>query len=91
MHPAAGTTGKPSFAALVASVDPQATKYVAQSRVQSSRQEMIEDLREMCKVKFDVRRVKVPTDLGYGVSKRSNYTRIIASIFSDKNRQLRRD
>ncbi|KAJ6548130.1 argonaute-like protein [Mycena vulgaris] len=47
MHPGAGTTGRPSFAAVVSSVDSNAAKYVATQRVQTSRQELITDLQEM--------------------------------------------
>ncbi|KAJ6614026.1 argonaute-like protein [Mycena sp. CBHHK59/15] len=47
MHPGAGTNGRPSFAALVSSVDSNAAKYVTTSRVQTSRQELITDLKEM--------------------------------------------
>ncbi|KAJ7732588.1 argonaute-like protein [Mycena maculata] len=47
MHPSPGTTGRPSFAAVVSSVDSYAAKYVADQRVQASRQELITDLKEM--------------------------------------------
>ncbi|KAJ7499943.1 argonaute-like protein [Mycena latifolia] len=47
MHPGAGTNGRPSFAAVVSSVDSNAAKYVATQRVQTSRQELISDLQEM--------------------------------------------
>ncbi|KAJ7616353.1 argonaute-like protein [Mycena polygramma] len=47
MHPGAGTSGRPSYAAVVSSVDSNAAKYVAAHRVQASRQELISDLREM--------------------------------------------
>ncbi|KAJ7177641.1 argonaute-like protein [Mycena filopes] len=47
MHPGAGTTGRPSYAAVVSSVDSHAAKYVAIQRVQASRQELISDLQEM--------------------------------------------
>jgi eukaryotic translation initiation factor 2C len=49
IHPAPGAEGRPSFTALVASVDTTVSKYVALSRVQTGRQEMIDDLEEMCK------------------------------------------
>ncbi|KAJ6566989.1 argonaute-like protein [Mycena capillaripes] len=49
MHPPAGTTSRPSFAAVVSSVDSNAAKYVATQRVQTSRQELITDLQEMTK------------------------------------------
>ncbi|KAF7353951.1 Protein argonaute-2 [Mycena venus] len=47
MHPAPGTSGRPSFAAVVSSVDSNAAKYVVTQRVQMSRQELIPDLKEM--------------------------------------------
>ncbi|KAJ7490839.1 argonaute-like protein [Mycena latifolia] len=47
MHPGAGTTGRPSFAAVVSSVDSNAAKYLATQSVQVSRQELITDLKEM--------------------------------------------
>lgn len=50
IHPAPGSDGRPSFTALVANVDSDTAKYIADSRVQTSRQEMIEDLQAMSKV-----------------------------------------
>ncbi|KAH9938191.1 argonaute-like protein [Fomitopsis serialis] len=47
IHPAPGAEGRPSFTALVANVDSDTAKYVADCRVQTSRQELIEDLEEM--------------------------------------------
>ncbi|GLB33868.1 putative argonaute family protein [Lyophyllum shimeji] len=47
IHPAPGSDGRPSFTALVANVDSDTAKYIACCRVQTSRQEMIEDLEEM--------------------------------------------
>ncbi|KAF8897601.1 argonaute-like protein [Infundibulicybe gibba] len=49
IHPAPGSEGRPSFTALVANVDAGSAKYIADSRVQTSRQEMIDDLQAMCK------------------------------------------
>ncbi|KAF8963796.1 argonaute-like protein [Flammula alnicola] len=49
MHPAPGAQGCPSYTAVVGSVDSNAAKYVATSRVQTGRQEIIDDLKEMCK------------------------------------------
>ncbi|KAL6309673.1 argonaute-like protein [Sparassis latifolia] len=49
IHPAPGADGRPSFTALVANVDSDSAKYVADCRVQTSRQELIEDLQEMSK------------------------------------------
>ncbi|KAJ7758252.1 argonaute-like protein [Mycena metata] len=45
MHP--GASNRPSYAAVVSSVDVHAAKYVATLRVQASRQELISDLQEM--------------------------------------------
>lgn len=50
IHPAPGSDGRPSFTALVANVDSDTAKYIATSRVQTSRQEMIDDLQNMSKV-----------------------------------------
>ncbi|KAI0702894.1 argonaute-like protein [Cytidiella melzeri] len=47
IHPAAHSEGRPSYTALVANVDSDHAKYVATSRVQTSRQEMIDDLADM--------------------------------------------
>jgi hypothetical protein len=56
MHPAPGATGRPSYAALVASIDSHACKYIAQSKVQESRMEMIAELKDMSKVnRYDLR------------------------------------
>jgi len=49
IHPSPGSHGRPSFTALVANVDSDTAKYIATSRVQTSRQEMIDDLQEMSK------------------------------------------
>ncbi|KAH0839868.1 argonaute-like protein [Lanmaoa asiatica] len=49
IHPAPGSDGRPSFTAIVGNVDSNSAKYVATSRVQSSREEIIQDLREMAK------------------------------------------
>jgi eukaryotic translation initiation factor 2C len=49
IHPAPGSEGRPSFASLVANVDSDSAKYIAASRVQTSRQEMVEDLQSMAK------------------------------------------
>jgi eukaryotic translation initiation factor 2C len=49
IHPAPGSDGRPSFTALVGNVDSDTAKYVADSRVQTSKQEMIEDLEVMSK------------------------------------------
>jgi eukaryotic translation initiation factor 2C len=49
IHPSPGAEGRPSFTSLVGNVDSDTAKYVADSRVQTSRQEMIADLDEMAK------------------------------------------
>ncbi|KAJ4477407.1 argonaute-like protein [Lentinula aciculospora] len=49
IHPAPGSHGRPSFTALVASVDSDNAKYIAECGVQTSRQEIIEDLETMAK------------------------------------------
>ncbi|KAJ4500182.1 Piwi domain-containing protein [Lentinula lateritia] len=46
MHPAPGSDA-PSYSALVGSVDSRAIKYIAKTKVQTSRQEIIADLRTM--------------------------------------------
>ena len=48
-HPPAGNSTAPSIAAVVASLDPNATRYCAAVRVQNSRQEIIQDLATMVK------------------------------------------
>lgn len=53
-HPAPGSTGRPSFTALVGSLDSNASKYVATSRAQTSRQEMIDDLQSMTEVRYSL-------------------------------------
>ena len=50
IHPAPGSGGRPSFTALVGNVDSDTSKYIATTKVQTSRQEMIEDLEEMAGV-----------------------------------------
>ncbi|KAI0698193.1 argonaute-like protein [Cerioporus squamosus] len=47
MHPAPGSQGRPSFTSLVASVDSDNSRYVAECRAQTGRVEMIEDLKDM--------------------------------------------
>ncbi|KAI0081731.1 argonaute-like protein [Panus rudis PR-1116 ss-1] len=54
IHPAAHAEGKPSFTSLVANVDSETAKYVADCRVQTSRQEMIDDLGDMAKHMLDL-------------------------------------
>lgn len=50
MHPGSQSTGRPSYTSLVASVDSNTAKYVADCRAQRGRQEMIDDLEDMAKV-----------------------------------------
>ncbi|KAJ7468930.1 argonaute-like protein [Mycena galericulata] len=47
MHPPSGSTNRPSYAAVVSSVDPNAAKYITTQSVQKSRQELITDLKRM--------------------------------------------
>jgi len=48
MHPAPGAEGRPSYTTLVSSIDTMIAKYIALTRVQTGRQELIDDLEEMC-------------------------------------------
>ncbi|RXW23179.1 hypothetical protein EST38_g2678 [Candolleomyces aberdarensis] len=48
-HPAPGADGRPSFAALVSSVDLNCTKYIANTDVQEGRVEIIAGLKKMVK------------------------------------------
>ena len=50
-HPGPGVANRPSVASLVFSWDREASRYVATSRVQSPRQEMIGDLKDMMMVR----------------------------------------
>ena len=50
MHPPPGAQDRPSFAALVANVDSDTSKYIADLRVQVGRREMIQDLESMAQV-----------------------------------------
>lgn len=50
-HPAPGTENRPSFTAVVGSVDQLVSKYVATSALQVGRQELIDDLKSMTKVR----------------------------------------
>ncbi|THU93245.1 argonaute-like protein [Dendrothele bispora CBS 962.96] len=49
IHPAPGSEGRPSYAAVVGSIDSSLAKYAAVSQVQTSRQEIISGLDEMTK------------------------------------------
>ncbi|KAI0068655.1 argonaute-like protein [Artomyces pyxidatus] len=54
IHPAPGSDGRPSFTALVGSVDSDSAKYVAKMEVQTSRQEIIEALEPMSQYILDM-------------------------------------
>jgi eukaryotic translation initiation factor 2C len=49
IHPAPGSTDRPSFTGIVGNIDSNTAKYVATMRVQTSRQEMIDDVEDMAK------------------------------------------
>lgn len=49
MHPAPGTVGRPSFSALVSSVDSDTAKYIATMGVQTGKEDIIENLQAMVK------------------------------------------
>ena len=51
MHPAPGTMGRPSFSALVSSVDSDTAKYIATMGVQTGKEDIIENLQAMVKVR----------------------------------------
>lgn len=51
IHPAPGVENKPSFTSMVANIDPTYSRYIAISKVQKSRQEIIDDTEEMVKVR----------------------------------------
>lgn len=51
-HPGPGVTNRPSYAAVVGSVDSDASKYVAVSKPQEPRKEMILNLTEMITVSY---------------------------------------
>ncbi|KAG5654021.1 hypothetical protein H0H81_008331 [Sphagnurus paluster] len=50
VHPPPGSKGRPSFTSVVGSMDSNTAKYIATSSVQTSRQEMIDDMEAMCTV-----------------------------------------
>ncbi|KAL9712928.1 hypothetical protein Ac2012v2_004168 [Leucoagaricus gongylophorus] len=47
VHPAPGVTGLPSYTALVGNIDDNVAKFVAETRIQDSRVEIIQDLKPM--------------------------------------------
>ena len=50
MHPPPGVRDRPSFTAVVCSVDSNVSKYVADNSLQPGPREMIRDLESMCEV-----------------------------------------
>jgi eukaryotic translation initiation factor 2C len=52
MHPAPGSTDRPSFTALVGSIDNSAVRYVSTMAVQTTRKEIIEAMESMCTVRL---------------------------------------
>jgi hypothetical protein len=52
IHPSPGVENKPSFTSMVGNIDPMFSRYVAISKVQKARQEIIDDAEEMTKVCF---------------------------------------
>jgi eukaryotic translation initiation factor 2C len=52
MHPAPGSTDRPSFTALVGSIDNSAVRYVSTMGVQTTRKEIIEAMDSMCTVRL---------------------------------------
>ena len=51
MHPPPGVN-RPSYSAIIGSVDSHTAKYVATSRAQTGRREIINDMQEMCQVLY---------------------------------------
>ncbi|KAF8061822.1 argonaute-like protein [Lyophyllum atratum] len=49
IHPAPGSHDRPSFTSVVGNVDSDTAKYIATTCVQTSKQEMIDDLQSMCR------------------------------------------
>lgn len=62
MHPPPGAQDRPSFAALVANVDSDTSKYIADLRVQTGRREMIHDLESMAQVSTGAAIVQAKSD-----------------------------
>lgn len=52
IHPSPGVDNKPSFTSMVANIDPMFSRYIAISKVQQSRQEIIADAEEMATVRI---------------------------------------
>jgi eukaryotic translation initiation factor 2C len=53
MHPPPGVN-RPSYTAIIGSVDSHTAKYVATSRAQTERQEIINDMQDMCMVLYSL-------------------------------------
>jgi len=51
IHPSPGAENKPSFTSMVANIDPMFSRYVAISKPQTGRKEIIEDTEEMVMVR----------------------------------------
>ncbi|TFK35934.1 argonaute-like protein [Crucibulum laeve] len=49
MHPPPGAQNRPSYTSLVGSVDSNCAKFIAKTYIQTSGQELIDDLKDMCK------------------------------------------
>jgi eukaryotic translation initiation factor 2C len=58
IHPSPGVENRPSFTSMVANIDPMFSRYVAISKVQTPRQEIIDDAEEMVKVSIRLYIVK---------------------------------
>ena len=54
MHPAPGSSGRPSYTSLVGSIDTSGVRYVSTMEVQTSRKEIIEAMESMCTVRLHV-------------------------------------
>lgn len=55
MHPPPGVN-RPSYTAIIGSVDSHTAKYVATSRAQTGKQEIVNDMQEMCMVFYCILR-----------------------------------
>lgn len=53
MHPPPGVN-RPSYTAIIGSVDSHTAKYIATSRAQTERQEIINDMQDMCMVLYSL-------------------------------------
>lgn len=89
IHPAPGSEGRPSFTSLVANVDSDTAKYVAATRVQTSRQEMIEDLEEMAFVCSSFTRISCYLVLLTEIGSRICCKNTMDTDVTSKRRQIR--